>query len=170
MSRCRDVAWTRLIISDEGHPSASLWWLSHSFKPEALLLWDFLPSGRPANWDSSQIITDTKKMYIAFRIGPWGSSYGIRERKTVSCKQQIMKTLSNNYRNESYWSGKVAHKLCASGCCIWLQRWSIQRGRRKGVHLLWPSLPCGWRNDVSVIVMYWKWSRAACWCAHCCRH
>lgn len=43
---------------------------------------------------------DSKKM--ASRIGPWGGSRGIRERKTVSCKQQIMKTLSNNYRNESY--------------------------------------------------------------------
>lgn len=35
-------------------------------------------------------------------MGPLGGSYGVRERKTVSCKQQIMKTLSNNYRNESY--------------------------------------------------------------------
>lgn len=69
-----------------------------------------------------------------------------------------MKTLSNNYRNESYWSGKVAHKLCASGYRIWLQWWSIQRGRSKGVHLLWPFLSCGSRNDVPVIVIYWKWS------------
>ena len=92
------------------------------------------------------------------RIGPWGGSYGIRERKTVSCKQQIMKTLSNNYRNESYWSGKVGDKLCASGCCIWLQWQSIQRGRRGGIHLLRPFLPCGWRYDMSVIVMYSKWS------------
>lgn len=95
---------------------------------------------------------------IALRIGPWGSSYGIRERKTVSCKQQIMKTLSNNYRNESYWSGKVADKLCASGCRIWLQWQSIRRGRKEGIHLLSPFLPCGWRNDMSVIPKHWKWS------------
>ena len=91
---------------------------------------------------------------IASRMGPWGVSSGIRERKTVSCKQQIMKTLSNNYRNESYWGGKVADKLCASGCCIWLQWQSIRRGRQEGVHLLWPFRPCGRRNDTSVIVMY----------------
>lgn len=39
---------------------------------------------------------------MALRVGPWGGSDGIRERETFSCKQQIMKTLSNNYRNESY--------------------------------------------------------------------
>jgi len=39
---------------------------------------------------------------IALRIGPRGGSSGIRERKPVSYKQHIMKTLSNNYHNEGY--------------------------------------------------------------------
>lgn len=85
----------------------------------------------------------TLKKKIALRIGPWGGSYGIRERKTVSCKQQIMKTLSNNYRNESYWSGKVADKLCASGCCIWLQWQSIQKGQA-GRHSFVIAIPSLW--------------------------
>lgn len=110
---------------------------------------DFLRSGKAASWDCSWFIIGMEKRErllkkkIALRIGPWGGSYGIRERKTVSCKQQIMKTLSNNYRNESYWSGKVADKLCASGCCIWLQWQSIQKGQA-GRHSFVIAIPSLW--------------------------
>lgn len=49
--------------------------------------------------------------------------------------------------------------------CIWslhLAAAAEQRGRQEDVHLLEPFLPCGWRNDTSVIVTEWKPSHRLC--------
>lgn len=143
-----NMACEWLIKSEEWNPLAFPWWLCRSFKPAALLPETFFDQGKqPAGTVPDSLLAWKKekdfKKKIALRIGPWGGSYGIRERKTVSCKQQIMKTLSNNYRNESYWSGKVADKLCASGCCIWLQWQSIQKGQA-GRHSFVIAIPSLW--------------------------
>lgn len=52
----------------------------------------------------------------ASRRRPQGAGNDIRGRETVSSKQQIMKTLSNNYCNENYWGGKGSRQAVG----IWL--------------------------------------------------
>lgn len=54
----------------------------------------------------------------ASRRRPQGAGNDIRGMETVSSKQQIMKTLSNNYCNENYWGGKGSRQAV----CIWLMQ------------------------------------------------
>lgn len=102
----------------------------------------------------------------ALRSGPRGAGNDISGRKTVSSKQQIMKTLSNNYCNENYWGGKG----CRQAVCIWLMQLvaGVKLGRNGLFICFRPvSLPhmAGWANrGVSASGRRSHW--ASNW--HCC--